>query len=236
MRRPILLSIDEPLGTEAADRALEAATRAGFDGVEGLLPAPQCPRCATVPGTNVPGVTVVRAGCSARQPEEAIAEVIDLLYRAADVGASCLSLTLPPVRSASEGVASFRYQDALTLAYKILRGARFDAEAAGVPLALEGAAGGCLLSPVELREIIDAAASWAVGACIDAARLAQVGTLDDWVTTLTHRVHATRLSAAGATVGIDSSRWHDELASRMEALATIPSERPVIVTDYRLAT
>ena len=61
-------------------------------------------------------------------------------------------------------------------------------------MALEPVIGGCLLSPVELREIIDNANSWAVGSVVDADRVAAGGCVEDWVRTLAHRIHAVRLA------------------------------------------
>jgi len=89
-----------------------------------------------------------------------------------------------------------RYQDALNFAYQLLRAARFEAEAAGVVVAVEAAHDGCLLSPVELRELIDAVNSWVVGACLDVDRVRTVGEPIDWLTTLTHRVKAVRSNVA----------------------------------------
>ena len=55
-----------------------------------------------------------------------------------------------------------------------------------------------MLSPVELREIIDEANSASVGVCIDVDRVAQVGSAADWITTLRHRVHVVRFGRPDA--------------------------------------
>ena len=70
--------------------------------------------------------------------------------------------------------------------------------------------------------IIHLANSWAVGACLDATRIERVGRPEDWLRTLTHRVHAVR-----ATLAPDREA---ELTSIAAALDEIGYDRPVIVT------
>lgn len=94
------------------------------------------------------------------------------------------------------------YQEGLNFAYQLLRRVRLDAESCGVSVALEAGANGCLLSPVELREIIDSANSWAVGVCIDAARIARFSSPADWIRILKARVHAVRVRMQNGECGI----------------------------------
>lgn len=94
------------------------------------------------------------------------------------------------------------YQEGLNFAYQLLRRVRLDAEGCGVSVALEAGANGCLLSPVELREIIDSANSWAVGVCIDAARIARFSSPADWISILKARVHAVRVGMQNCECGI----------------------------------
>ena len=126
-------------------------------------------------------------------PEPCVESLAALLPWAAGLGARCVNVTIPPLRSRCSQTGFERYQDALNFAYGLLHAIRFAAEEAGAAVALEAGIGGCLLSPVELREIIDNANSWAVGSVIDADRIAAGGCVEDWLRTLTHRVHAVRL-------------------------------------------
>jgi sugar phosphate isomerase/epimerase len=145
-------------------------------------------------------VGAVAVACSTVDINAAVGEVTARLHDVASVGVRCLNLELPPVRAGAHD--SFgRYQDALNFAYMLLQHTRLEAETAGVMLALEAAAGNCLLSPPELREIIDAANSWAVGACVDVARVARIGSPADWLLTLGHRVHAVRVEVGREIAG-----------------------------------
>ncbi len=151
------------------------------------------------------------------------------LRAAASLGAKVLNVGIPPVQQSCQGRGFARYQEGLNFAYEVLHRARHEAEATGVAVALEAADGGCLLSPVELREIIDAANSWAVGACVDAARIAVFGSPADWVRTLQHRVQAVRLSPSldepkhGAAGG---GACAEEF---IRSLDDVPPDRPLIV-------
>ncbi len=161
--------------------------------------------------------------------EVAAVELAELLRRAAIRGAQCLNLTIPPIRTATmgkrrrggdeettgqrdggaekpnaiergaDGQGFTSYQEGINFAYQLLRRVRLDAECCGVSVALEAGATGCLLSPVELRELIDTANSWAVGVCIDAARIALPA---DWIRILKARVHAVRVRMQNGECGI----------------------------------
>ena len=195
MERPLLFRVAPDGGIDEFARRYESAVAAGFDGIEldltmesGALDAVVIPAGAKV--------GVVSARCTDTDIETSLAEVDALLQRAASLGARCLTLMIPPVHgdAPARSVDGFdRYQDGLNFAYALLHHARHEAERGGVTVALEAGAGGCLLSPVELREIVDAANSWAVGACIDTHRIARIGSPGDWLTTLRHRVHAIRM-------------------------------------------
>jgi sugar phosphate isomerase/epimerase len=240
MRRPIGLRIEHHESDLPAryGQALDA----GFDGVELLIsphPASGQPdgeaaarELLTDVGPAELKVVAVASYCATTAIETAIEHVRALLNRAADLDACCLNLALPPVR-AGEGENGFaRYQDGLNFAYRLLHEVRYEAESSGVAVALEAAAGGSLLSPVELREMIDGANSWAVGACIDVARITRIGLPADWLATLRHRVHAVRVgdvSWAGQDLaGRDQPPL--DLPAVSAALAEIPYEGPIIAS------
>lgn len=204
--RVVLLRTGEGTGVEALRASLRSAVEIGFDGVElvarghteGVL-AHLAELAASDFAASVR--TAVAASLHTTQLEAAIHDTTELLSHAAKINAPCLNLTLPPLRRADRtadeepaGAAFTRYQDQLNFAFQLLHRARFAAERSGVALAVEGASGGGLRSPVELREILDEANSASVGVCLDAPRVAEHGCPLDWFETLQHRVHAIRLT------------------------------------------
>jgi hexulose-6-phosphate isomerase len=242
MKRSILLRVEQPASAMELQRRSTRAIQAGFDGIELAVGTAASGGTETGPAAT-PSVTVetigpelsigaVAAGVLATDVETALPTITALLHEAATCQARCLCITIPPVRRRPEDDGFPRYQDGLNFAYALLHRARHEAETAGVPIALEVATNGCLLSPVELREIIDSANSWAVGACIDARRVLGTVPPQDWVTTLTHRVHAVRLRdlAAGASSGHTSPNAIFDVAGLSAALDEIGYERTVIAS------
>ena len=152
----------------------------------------------------------------------------------------CLTEEHPPVPDvAVPDIAFSGYQDALNFAYHLLRETRYEAESTGVPVALEAATGGCLLSPVELRETIDAANSWALGVCLDCDRVASVGSPADWLATLNRRVRCIRVhgsaslapshAVSAVSSGQRSNRGLTELFAAMEETSY---DGPIIVVGH----
>ena len=241
-RRPVLWRIDWDSVAETLRMQFRAALDAGFEGVElavdeltgrGLdVPAEFVPRSCPDAATEPRAVEAIAARCATTDIEVATAQVTAGLQHAASLGAHCLNLTIPPVRHLPDGCHFTRYQDALNFAYDLLRRLRYEAEATGVALALEPGIGDALLSPTELRDLIDAASSWAVGVCVDVAHVARIGLPSDWLLTLGRRVHAVRLRdvhriAGPKTPGADDGVDLQELAS---VLDQIGYDRPVVVT------
>ncbi len=183
----------------------DAASASGFDGVEWVVPqdTPAVVDSLHALAAALPDSTDRRCGVATRVKSTDLEAVVRDLTEALEVsgglGATCLSVTLPPITnrpdptmSSAATIGFARYQDHLNFAFQILHRLRFAAERSGVALAVEGAADGGLLSPVELREIIDEANSASVGVCLDVDRIAQVGSAADWITTLGHRIRAVR--------------------------------------------
>ncbi len=193
-------------------------------------------------------ISALAARCVATDVEGAAAEVAALLNRAASLGAQCLNLTIPPIAKLehggppAEGDISLghaaqsvpqreefaSYQEAINFVHHLLHRVRMDAEGCGVVVALEGGSGGCLLSPVELREIIDAANSWAVGACVDAARVARFSSPTDWIGTLAGRLHAVRVGHGFQTGAAESADLSPSTRAINDALDEIRYDRSVI--------
>ena len=213
MQRPVLLHIEPTSSAVALGDRCRHALAAGFDGFE--LPAESLDDLETIAadlhiattqscqqatpaqcGPRCPTAIAVTVRCSTCKVDDALEEVTRFLTRASAAGASCLSLSIPPLLQRGDCVGFGSYQEAINFTSELLRQLRFGAEAAGVALALEGGADGCLVSPVELRELINAANSWAVGVCIDVNRIARISAPTDWLATLSHRVQAVRVNLA----------------------------------------
>ncbi len=223
MERPVLFRVEQASTTVELQAQCAHAMAAGFDGIE-------LPLDAACSGETDLTVIAVAGRCVAYEIGHALEEVTTLIRRAAGLHAQCLNLTIPPLARGGGDGGFAHYQDALNFAYWLLHRARYEAEAAGVAVALEAAANGCLLSPVELREIIDEANSWAVGACIDVSRTLKIGSPADWLTTLRGRVHAVRVRDIhlAARPGSTTSDETVDVEAIGAALDDIQYERPVI--------
>ncbi len=196
-KRSILLRVG-PLGdADSASSTMANALLIGFVGVVIVLREVE-ERTVARPAADG-AVIAVAAKCRSTDVESGLAEVSALLRLAATCRATCLNLTLPPVDGCEGGTGFSRYQDGLNFAYRILYDLRHEAEGAGVGVAIEAATGGGLLSPVELREIINQANSSGVGVCLDVTHVSRVGVVEDWIATLGYRVKSVRVgSSAGS--------------------------------------
>jgi len=233
MQRPLLLGVDGPSTLIALREHAARASSDGFDGVEWMHPTGPMllqPGSSPVPHDETLRVRALAMRCETVDIPSVVETVCSRLRAAASLGAKVLNVGIPPVQQGCQGRSFARYQEGLNFAYELLHRVRHEAEATGVAVALEAADGGCLLSPVEVREIIDAANSWAVGACVDAARIALFGAPADWVRTLRHRVQAVRLWQT--TNPSDDIARHGRAACSEElirSLDDVPPDRPLIV-------
>lgn len=200
-QRPLLLAIDQSVAPldlrEHAGRAMSN----GFDGVEWSLPAGFAHLQTTISHHDSIPISAVAMRCEMMDIPSAVQFVSAQLQAASSLGAKLLNLSIPPLRRGNDGVGFARYQDALNFAYELLHRVRFEAEAAGVSVALEAATGGCFLSPIEVRELIDAVNSSAIGVCLDVERIGAIGSPLDWIDTLHHRVQAVRYTDVHCTGG-----------------------------------
>jgi sugar phosphate isomerase/epimerase len=89
------------------------------------------------------------------------------------------------------------------------------------------------MSPVELREIIDAVNSPMVGACLDAARLERFGSLTDWMAILHRRARAIRLTVRDVNTHEHRSRLRhaSELDRVMAVLQRTAFDGVVILSE-----
>jgi hexulose-6-phosphate isomerase len=254
MPRRVLFRI-EPHPPAEVDKPIEVALDAGFDGVELALASDTgqiaAGEAVVMPQTSLGRVTCDNGSASVRQhgkaaPIRACAwrcptcDVSEALHGAnallpdlAQLGTQVLNVTIPPVARCAPETGFPSYADALNFAYQFLRTLRFEAEATGVAIALEAATGYGLLSPVELREIVDTADSWATGACVDVACVSQIGCPRDWITTLGSRIHAVRIPSSHTEPGLPSGSSADgaDAPEMARLLDSLDYKRIVIVGD-----
>lgn len=240
MNKPTALRIAGITDPNELLNACKEAVSAGFDGVELAVAASlvepettgQLAALKLFTGSTGRDLRVVAiaATCPTTDLHAAVESVTAMLRQAGRLEARCLNLTIPPIRPAKSDDGFSRYQDAREFAYGLLYRVRFEAEAAGAPIALEAGDGDVLTSPVELREIIDAANSWAVGVCVDVGRVARIGVAEDWITTLHRRIHAVRLreTVLAGTAPAREDPTSVDLLALADALAQVPAERPLI--------
>jgi sugar phosphate isomerase/epimerase len=204
-RRPILIRVEPATNRADLENVVEQARASGADGVELVLPpsidaevdsaTPARDYLARLHG-HANALAVSCPSTSAPVSQRWLAEVLEaaLWDRLSTGRAFLMNLTIPPTTGESGPLSFARYQDALNFCYGLLRNLRHSAERCGIPIALEAGAGGNLLSPVELRELVDAVHTWAVGVCIDLLRISTFGSPLDWLETLGCKVLAVRLT------------------------------------------
>lgn len=234
-----------PAGLEAKELAT-AAGQAGFDAVEltfsaeGLLTT-QTPqeRCRQVAQTFAEaGVAIASLAtdlfwrfhyghedASVRQQAKELTRVgLDL---AAWLGTDALLVVPAVVGRSNEPHPQVRYVDALHRSLDTLGKMASEAEDRGVRIAIENVWNRFLLSPVEMRDLIDQVNSPWVGAYFDIGNAMAFGYPQDWIATLGRRivrVHAkdydlTRPGPAGFDCPLQagSVAWPAVMAALREA-------------------
>lgn len=111
-----------------------------------------------------------------------------MLDRAAWLGAPAILVIPAVVGKASDRAPAVSYADALNRTYDALSELSHQAEDRGVVIGLENVWNRFLLSPIELRDLIDRINSPWVGAYLDVGNLLALGYPTDWITTLGRRV------------------------------------------------
>ena len=196
-------------GDEAAlIAAAEAARRAGFEAFEPVLSLEGLASIAAdeptirrlgeaVRGT---GLEIFSAACpllrrcplsAADQQfrQQARQLVIAALDRAAWLGAGALVVEAGRLASVDDPRRQeVSYADALNAVFESLRVLSFEAESRGVVLAIENPADAFLLSPVEMRDLVDRVGSPWVQVCLDVVRVRRHGFPADWIDTLGPRI------------------------------------------------
>lgn len=93
------------------------------------------------------------------------------------------------------------YADALAYSYDALRELAFEAEARAVTIAIENVWNQFLLSPVEMRELVDRVNSPWVGVYLDVGNVLKFGFPQDWIDTLGRRIARVHLKDFKLSVG-----------------------------------
>lgn len=215
MSRPLLLTVDVAATMQGASHSAPLAS-VGASGIDLVWSAGSVTAIASS-GFDVP-VRSVSARCASVDPGECAKQFVAALDVCVTVGAGLLNLAIPPVGEAANSHLT-GYRDGLNFAHALLRELRFEAECRGIRLALVAPSEGCLVSPVEVGELLDAAHSSGVGACVDVARASRVGRIEDWLATLGRRVAAIRVTDV---VGFD-------VPGLKRGLMHIPPNSPAIV-------
>jgi len=111
-----------------------------------------------------------------------------LLERALWLEAPIVQIIPAVVGRAEDDSASVSYEKALTLSCQGLTGIMVDAEKRGVKVAVQSTGNRFLLSPVEMRDLVDRVNSPALGVALNLSQLLDYGFPEDWLRILRRRV------------------------------------------------
>jgi hexulose-6-phosphate isomerase len=137
-----------------------------------------------------PDRVLTAEGADTRQAAQAA--MVAALDRALWLGAGSIITALS---SAEQSVSS--YELAYHRVLDALLGLRFEAQKRAVGLACEVPARRFLLSPLEVRALVDRANSAWIKVCLDFDEVVRIGSPGDWLRILGHRVGAIRVGEAG---------------------------------------
>ena len=112
---------------------------------------------------------------------------------AAEIGASVCILTPAAVVSVHPTDRVAGYTEVLNAVAEGVQDLFETAERCGVVLAVRAPFAGALLSPVEVRELVDSVGTAWVGVCVDVESLVTIGRAEDWLKVLGRRVAAVRV-------------------------------------------
>jgi sugar phosphate isomerase/epimerase len=193
---------------------------------DGGLSCPFDPRNVVRPLKSA-GVAIeaIASACRVGAAEETAGHAVDRIHLARLLGTPLLNLSFSETETqehADRPPSDASERNSIIL--DVLRQVRYEAEAAGVTIALETCANASFSNPLSLREVIDEANSWTIGACVDAGRTVQGGSAEDWLRTLRQRVRCVRVKLSkpqnGEAIGLAP-----ELS---EVLGEIRYEGPVV--------
>ena len=205
--RPVLgIPEQAALTEETWSKHVSEAKAAGIEAVEIHGQAlPKGISQATDSGLRVAVIRSAAAGpdchlasVTATARTTAVSRVLSELNQAAGAGAGVVTVAPAAGRWAANTGPVGTYAEALHATLESLRTLARPVECAGVAVAVEAAADGFLLSPMELRELLDLVNRPEICACLDVPRTARIGRVEDWIGTLCHRIGCVRWSADDA--------------------------------------
>jgi len=118
----------------------------------------------------------------AARREDAASDLKRLVRSAGELGVSRVSFPAAIVQAGADGAVA--YQDALNRTHDLLIPLAREAEVCGVALCVQVARFGFLMSPPEMRELLDGACSHAVGADVSVFDRCDQADWRDWLITL----------------------------------------------------
>ncbi len=209
--RTFSFRLDPRIDPSALDRLLADVAQAGFDAVEwpvssqGLLtpvtPESDCRMLAERINDAGLSIVAVRLDVNATDFETALAPTdpsarrvafeltCAALDRAAWLGTDTLLIAPAVVGSPNDPTPIVSYEDAYARSLEALLELRFEAARRAVRIACRAAANRFLLSPLEMREFVDACNSPWVGASLDTGDVMKSGGHPgDWIRILSHRL------------------------------------------------
>jgi len=196
------------ISAEAWSDHVAGAVSAGFSAIElpGAAPAEWISQ-ATGNGLSTP---VLRAAAGRQDPclaatdpdarTRAVASLVADLERAASAGVTLVVVTPASARGDGCPRSGESYENLMHATLQSLRELSSAAQQTGVAVAIEVAADGFLLSPMEVRQLLDLVNRPEISACLVWDRIAASGWPYDWIRTLRHRIGCVRWNcgAAGA--------------------------------------
>lgn len=236
MKRAIGQYTPQRPGNIQWDRAWESARAAGFDGLECCLDdwwpdatnshSQQSDKQITAASPGRIPLLAASVRCNTTDHDVAVEWLTNHMQQASAIGVSTLNVTLPGMTRLKDSSGFARYQDAINFTHNLARTLRYEAESHGVTMAVEPCTSSFLLSPVELRELVDLANSHAIGVCLDLTRIARIGNPIDWIITLNRRIACLRIRRPRAVTD-DEPGLH--LAEIRRALDECRYSGPVII-------
>lgn len=216
MPRQILYQVNQLTSGESAAGQIERLRRHGAQGLEFCLPNVIGETEAIEPNLTpsldgltalCPDLPILAAGmtCELMGGDSFAQFVSGALAVCASRGVKTLNLSIERATAATAAESALRYGEAAHIVYAVLRDLRNEIESSGVMLNVASGAYGLLLSPLEMRQMIDATNSWAIGACVDVAQVSTFSRPADWITCLGSRIRAVRLPKGNHRPGHPSS-------------------------------
>lgn len=193
-------------GFESVDLSIDSVEQFTGDAAEKILS--RAADQAAAHGLRIACVTLrqlpVELACGDHSSCGQIMASLDRLVRTSgELGAGVCGIAPPAVVASNVASKTVGYRDALNCVYRLLGGLSEAAEFSGVCLGVCAPCHGCLLSPVEACELIEAVASPCVGVSVEVEQLNPIGRVEDWLTVLGTHVVSVRL-APDTAAGIES--------------------------------